>query len=86
MVPSNLKKAVFELAKSSAEGNSLYPETATAGVTSESIKVGPITISNSYSDPSTIDTGRVVSAEIEDLLTDLVIQGSDSIVVKSLRY
>lgn len=79
-VPLKLKYAIFELSKTiDATLQSAYPVIPVTNLKAESITVGSITVSETYVDRSNIDPTRVVPAEIEDLLKELVFFGSSSI-------
>lgn len=79
-VPLKLKYAVFELSKTiDSTLQSAYPVIPVTNLKSETISVGSVTVSETYVDHSHIDPTRVVPAEIEDLLKELVFFSSSNI-------
>lgn len=85
-VPLRLKHAVIELSRGmSLTTTTLYstPDGA-VNVKSETTKVGPITISQDFFENARTDATREVSAEVEDLISELIM--SQANVQRVVRY
>jgi hypothetical protein len=79
-VPIKLKYAVIELSRGmSLTTISLYPSVdGASNIKNETTKVGPVTISQEFFENAKSEAARSVSAEIEDLVAELIIPQSNS--------